>query len=815
MQVIGFFSKTTLVGLVTLALLGCNGEDETADTTVEATFSPTSHDFGVLEAATDTEQTNITLTNASSAELTGVTLAVSGAHFSLVTNACSSTLQPAESCTIQVQFSPQAIGTFSGALTLSYAVAGEEKSKSVALTGIGGVLVGFAGVDSIDQVTATSLRINWTHEAGAANYLVYEIVGGTANLIDTVAAPTANYSIAGLSPASTHIYRVKARDALSNEDLNENNVTITTANAPVLTDLDDLVFTEEAYALAGTPVSLDVSNVEGGGFTGNDTLMAYTCVFDRDVDGSVTGGTDCSSLPGTVDTSDLASQGKLIWTPDSFGPFELKFTGSLGAATDDEVVVVDVRQNYFRPRLLLDLDAQFADGIKQGINPLASFANLQSTTSTFSLYNFDYDGSSGWVGDGTVATPDALELDGVDDYFEMNNSLSFGSEVFVGAWINPRSVATGDATILTNGGVAGDGFLVKQNGSVAGALDIQVGDGTGEDHSTAILADSPVGYWRVGTNPSLNQGSAGSDADSAFFGSPVFGPSLVSGTGGAAEFDGATVGMAIGSHDDINLAGPYYERSIELFFTADVLTGYQYLFEEGGATNGAGIYLVDDTLYCQMWSRNSGWGGVGDVGGTKYLTKDDIQTKTIYHVVMTLSDAEDRLRCYVNGTLVGEVNGVGRLDSHSGGTAVGYNQSSYDYNGNEPGLSPFTGQIDEVAIFNSELTPAQVLDHFNPQPTCTTASAVLADDTWALLTATYDGLFLKLFVDTSHECTVTSPVELTLSSQKFTVGRDPALGANYWNGSLAHILVYDQSPTLDPPADVIYLYNATEERFVP
>src|SRR5690606_9154599 len=153
----------------------------------------------------------------------------------------------------------------------------------------------FAGLESIDQVTATTVRLNWTHDANAANYFVFSMNGGVPTLVDTLPAPTATYTVTGLTPATGYSFRVRAQDLLGNIGTNTNDVAVTTDSPPVLTDLDDLNFPSD-YKEAGELVALDVNNVNNGG-PGNDTFMSYACVFDTNADGAVNAGTDCANLP--------------------------------------------------------------------------------------------------------------------------------------------------------------------------------------------------------------------------------------------------------------------------------------------------------------------------------------------------------------------------------------------------------------------------------------------------------------------------------------------------------------------------------------
>ena len=133
-------------------------------------------------------------------------------HFAIQSTTCSGPIGPQGECTITVRFQPLAIGEFGTTVRIKYSYGGNDFQASMGVEGRGVGSLAFSGLDSIDQVQTRSLRLNWTHDASAANYFVFEIVGGIPNLITSVSAPTDNYTITGLSPNTAYEYRVRAQD---------------------------------------------------------------------------------------------------------------------------------------------------------------------------------------------------------------------------------------------------------------------------------------------------------------------------------------------------------------------------------------------------------------------------------------------------------------------------------------------------------------------------------------------------------------------------------------------------------------------------
>ena len=76
-----------------------------------------------------------------------------------------------------------------------------------------------------------------------------------------------------------------------------------------------------------------------------------------------------------------------------------------------------------------------------------------------------------------------------------------------------------------------------------------------------------------------------SDNPIAYSGSPTLGNSglIWSGYGNSSvEFDGVDDGVLIPDHSSINTSGSYGQKTIELTFNADSLSGKQVLYEQGG-----------------------------------------------------------------------------------------------------------------------------------------------------------------------------------------------------------------------------------------
>jgi hypothetical protein len=141
-------SATAATGTSTVTVTGVSGTI-TATTTISltvtssaptVTVSPTSISFGTVVIGATSGAKPVTLTNTGTTTLTISSITTSG-DFGQSTSSkpCGSTLAAGKNCKIMVTFTPTALGTRTGTLTINDNAAGSP--QTVALSGIGGVQV--------------------------------------------------------------------------------------------------------------------------------------------------------------------------------------------------------------------------------------------------------------------------------------------------------------------------------------------------------------------------------------------------------------------------------------------------------------------------------------------------------------------------------------------------------------------------------------------------------------------------------------------------------------------------------------------------
>lgn len=230
----------------------------------------------------------------------------------------------------------------------------------------------------------------------------------------------------------------------------------------------------------------------------------------------------------------------------------------------------------------------------------------------------------------------------------------------------------------------------------------------------AVLAAEPVGYFRLNDadgSTALNLGTLGSGGDGTYTNGVSQGSEILFyGAGGLpAEFDGVNQYVAIPNDNSINTGGPFPERSVELVFQADDTNGRQVIYEEGGTVNSLNIYIDNSRLYVN--GRTTNGAGYGPVN-----ISTPVQAGTTYHVVFTQDGPGGRFTGYLNGEEFGSEAIGGFIGNHPNFNGIGaVNQNVYfhdDGPGNAParanGSFAFNGEISDVAIYNSILTPKEV-----------------------------------------------------------------------------------------------------------
>ncbi|MCX6748599.1 MAG: LamG domain-containing protein [Candidatus Pacearchaeota archaeon] len=212
-----------------------------------------------------------------------------------------------------------------------------------------------------------------------------------------------------------------------------------------------------------------------------------------------------------------------------------------------------------------------------------------------------------------------------------------------------------------------------------------------------------VGYWKMNEN----SGTLIVDRTGKNNGTISGTVNLIAGKiGNAAQFSGGWID--VGKDSSLNIQGPL---TVEAWIKPNSgmtngnyyynILGKQTIYELGYGLNIAGAYNSFN-----FWTRNpsavsaAGWG---------YTNEANVINRWI-HLVGVFNGNKERF--YVNGTLVADNNGgVASGDTSTCPLRIG--NTGCPGGGNGYSDQPFSGTIDEVAVWNKALTQAEVLDHYN------------------------------------------------------------------------------------------------------
>jgi hypothetical protein len=268
-------------------------------------------------------------------------------------------------------------------------------------------------------------------------------------------------------------------------------------------------------------------------------------------------------------------------------------------------------------------------------------------------------------------------------------------------------------------------------------------------------------------------------------GSIVGSPEVVSGLGSnALHFDGVDDGVYIPDSGNINTGGPHTNRTVVAVFNCDDVdkSEKQTIFEEGGRTRGATIYVHEGLVYVGAWNRaeydwNGAWLsapiGSGEWHSAAFIIRDG-------------GDAveDDKFEFWLDGRLVETAPG-GQLVAHANDNGIGYtveNNVFHDDDGSGDGFY-FEGTIDEVWILNDALTAAEMTQWAGNWPFAAgpkPGNGALHEEPWVELSwsagafaITHDVYFGTSFEDVANGVEGTLIASTDRTSQIVGIGNNP------------------------------------------
>ena len=224
-----------------------------------------------------------------------------------------------------------------------------------------------------------------------------------------------------------------------------------------------------------------------------------------------------------------------------------------------------------------------------------------------------------------------------------------------------------------------------------------------------VLVDRPTAYWRLGdpANATTAADTSGSNAGT-YSGVTLEAPGAVPGDSAASFAGGAVASIPAAAALDLSTA-----VSVEAWVKPAAAGSNGGIFEKtiGGNVNTQYLLLIESG-FIEFRGKQAA-GGYVTAGGPA------LAAGTWTHVVGTYDGST--LRLYVNGAPVGSA-AAATLASGSGPAFIG----RLGAEGSNPGILPFSGVIDEVAVYSGVLSPSRVLAHYtNAQTNVTTARVTI------------------------------------------------------------------------------------------
>ena len=179
------------------------------------------------------------------------------------------------------------------------------------------------------------------------------------------------------------------------------------------------------------------------------------------------------------------------------------------------------------------------------------------------------------------------------------------------------------------------------------------------------------------------------------------------GTSTALSFDGTDDWVSVPTSNLLNKTATNartYELKIK---TSSDVSSRQFVYEEGGGTNGFSVEIEGGRLYFNAWSDSKGWPTVSASGL--------VSANTVYHVAGVYEQSSGELRLYLDGVLQQSSGGVGTMPWHQDGVALGgIGGTTRDHIGtNVSSGSYYGGLVEEFRGWEGARTQTQIQNNLD------------------------------------------------------------------------------------------------------
>ncbi|MEQ9489367.1 MAG: Ig-like domain-containing protein [Alphaproteobacteria bacterium] len=308
-----------------------------------------------------------------------------------------------------------------------------------------------------------------------------------------------------------------------------------------------------------------------------------------------------------------------------------------------------------------------------------------------------------------------------------------------------------DALFTGSGDLNADG-LVHANVSQAGGNQAALAVSATDTVSEAILANDPVAFWRFG------EGSGSTVVDATGRHNGVYKKGADSDAEGApgedgnlgAGFDGKNDYIEIPQSSDFQLAA----GTVMLSFNPADTNGTQGLFSRDSRGFDDGGHLTAELQGSKLVVR------LQSDGESHYVETDAgaIQAGQWHNIAFSFG--EGGMNLYVGGTLVDHNDYTGGISGNNEPIVIGAG-STTSHDGQAGASEYFKGAIDEVAIFDTELSDVSLSAIYEPSPVVSQTPAPITNDDGVLVELGFEDIagggdldFNDLVVHVEHSISV-------------------------------------------------------------
>ena len=280
-------------------------------------------------------------------------------------------------------------------------------------------------------------------------------------------------------------------------------------------------------------------------------------------------------------------------------------------------------------------------------------SELNAQGSSDIILTFSYSGNGGITMSGQAETPRISSGSG--------GVVISGESVILSSshtWSSSGGLSlSGDAlerpeNYIGSGGVSISGtsaaFISGYNEIAQGSLAVSK-----ESYVDIISGDDPIAYWKLdessGAATAVNSGTLGTAVDGSYTNFPLVGQTgivqTITSPNKSVEFDGVNDYVSIPNNSSINTGTSYTNKSFELWFEADTVSGRQTIYEQGGSRRGVHAYILDGSLYAYGYSL------VDEDATTPWETvlSVPVDKNQTYHLVITFDQTGNAFKAYLNG----------------------------------------------------------------------------------------------------------------------------------------------------------------------